>query len=248
VTTAQSTGSMVFPPITTGGEERHFDLLLAACEDDERDWIDWTPVDVVGTDPGLREAFTLFSGALDGYCMNWRVAVVRDIAGRINVFGPPSWTVTPFSFIEVNSGAEVGGMSDILTAFEQVRGELGLNQREMLKSTGIKHRTYHSWKKKPAGSRPRVSSQGRFWRLVDALEDVREAVDRPLSQWIRGSRERIDAILDGRFDDLIDMAIGKAPRAKRSIGASTRSGIAADVPTPIMRTGKTNVVDVEDVV
>lgn len=221
-------------------------LLLGQSDCEDRTW-DWTPVDVEGATPALRDAVTLFSGVLDDFCMNMLVATVKDSTGRTNVLGIPSWLVTPFSFIAVHDGAEeVGGMSDILLAFDHVRTELGLTQKEMFKATGIKHRTYHSWKRKSPDSRPRVSSQGRFWRLVDTLEDLRDAVGRPVDQWIRGSRERMDALLDGRFDDLVDLAIGKPPHAKRSVGTATRSGIAADVEMPSIRTGNVNVVDVEE--
>jgi len=42
------------------------------------------------------------------------------------------------------------------------------------------------------------------------------------------------------------LAIGKSTYEKRSIGTATRSGIAADVDVPIVRTGATNIIDVED--
>ena len=38
---------------------------------------------------------------------------------------------------------------DVLDAFERIRAELGLTQKEMFKATGINKRTFHSWAAKP---------------------------------------------------------------------------------------------------
>jgi hypothetical protein len=153
----------------------------------------------------------------------------------------------PFSYIGVPAApTRVNEMSDVLEAFEQVRAELGVTQKQMFKATGIKHRTYHSWKRKAPDARPRAASQGQFWRLVDVLDDVREVVDRPLGQWLNGAGERLSAFVGGRFDDLVDLAVNRPSYPKRSMGDSFHVGIAENFDTPIIRTGKTNIIDVED--
>ena len=221
-------------------------LLLGQSDCEDRTW-DWTPVDVEGATPALRDAVTLFSGVLDDFCMNMLVATVKDSTGRTNVLGIPSWLVTPFSFIAVHDGAEeVGGMSDILLAFDHVRTELGLTQKEMFKATGIKHRTYHSWKRKSPDSRPRVSSQGRFWRLVDTLEDLRDAVGRP---WTSGSGGHGNGWMRFSMGALTTSSTWRsANRLMRNAPSVPRRGvgIAADVEMPSIRTGNVNVVDVEE--
>ena len=204
-------------------------------------------MDLGSTAPALRDAVTMFSGALDDIGRGARIAVVRDFNGRMSVLGPLPWLAMPFSFIGVPAApAQVNEMSDILEAFEHVRAELGVTQKQMFKATGIKHRTYHSWRRKAVEARPRAASQGRFWRLVDVLDDLRDAVDRPLGQWLSGAPERLSAFLDGRFDDLVDIAVNRPPYPKRSIGDSVSVGIAEEADTPIIRTGKTNIVDIED--
>ncbi len=187
MTTAQSTGSMVFSPIARH-RQRH--LLLLLGQSDARTGLGSDAGGREGAAPALRDAVTMFSGVLDDFCMNMLVATVKDCTGRTNVLGITVVAGAPFSFIAVHAAAEeVGGMSDILLAFDHIRTELGLTQKEMFTATGIKHRTYHSWKRKSPDSRPRVSSQGRFWRLVDTLEDLPDAVGRPVDQWIRGTRD-----------------------------------------------------------
>lgn len=233
---------MVFP---SSPKRRERLMRPVPCRDD-LNW-DRTPMDVGSTAPALRDAVTMFSGALDDIAVDVRIAVVKGFDGHMNVLGPTPWLEMPFSFIGVCvAPAQVSEMSDVLEAFEQVRAELGLTQKEMFEATGIKKRTYHSWKRKPVDARPRVSSQGRFWRLVDTLEDLRDVIDRPLDQWIRGDQRRLDALLNGRFDDLVDLAVNRPLYPKRSIGDSVYVGVAEDVETPIIRSGKTNIIDAED--
>jgi hypothetical protein len=242
MTTLQSTGAMVLP-FRSKVRERH---LWSVPYGDEVNW-ERTPMDVGYTAPALRDAVTMFSGALDDIGLRVRISVVKGFNGQMNVLGPTPWVEVPISYIGVPAAIEpVDEMSDVLEAFEHVRAELGLTQKEMFSATGIKKRTYHSWKRKPLGSRPRVSSQGRFWRLVDAVEDLRDTVDRPLDRWIRGDRRRLEALLDGLFDDLVDLAVNRPAYPKRSIGTSVYAGIAEDIDMPVIRTGKTNIEDVED--
>lgn len=242
MTTLQSTGSMVFPS-RAKYRERH--LQSVPCGE-ELNW-DRTPMNVGFTAPALRDAVTMFSGVLDDIGLGVRISVVRGYNGQLNVLGPTPWLELPISYIGVPEATEqVDEMSDVLEAFEHVRAELGLTQKEMFSATGIKKRTFHSWKRKPLGSRPRVSSQGRFWRLVDAVEDLRDTVDRPLDRWIRGDRRRLEVMLNGQFDDLVDLAVNRPAYPKRSIGTSVYTGIAEDVDMPIIRAGKTNIEEVED--
>ena len=242
-TMQQSTGAMVFRSPPRDREHRRDSV---PCGDDWN-WWESTPMDVGLTAPALREAVTMFSGVLDGIGAGIRIAVVRGFNGQMNVLGTVPWLVAPFSYIDAPVESEhVDEMSDILEAFDCICAELALTQKEMFSATGIKKRTYHSWKRKPLGSRPRVASQGRFWRLVDAVEDLRDTIDRPLDRWIRGDRQRLEALLDGRFDDLVDLAVNRPAYPKRSIGTSVYTGIAEDIDMPIIRSGKTSIEDVED--
>jgi hypothetical protein len=242
MTTLQSTGAMVYPS-RLKVRQRH---LRSFPYGDEAIW-DRTPMDLGYTAPALRDAITMFSGVLDDIGLGVRISVIKGFNGQMNVLGPTPWLELPISYIGVPTATEhVDEMSDIVDAFEHIRAELGLTQREMFSATGIKKRTYHSWKRKLLGTRPRVSSQGRFWRLADALEDLRDIVDRPLAQWIRGDRQRLDALLGGRFDELVDLAVNRPAYPRRSIGASVNIGIAEDIDMPLIRSGKTNIEDVED--
>lgn len=236
------TGSMVVRP----RERRDRHLRSAPCRE-EMFW-ESTPMDVAAAAPALREVVRRFSGALDPFgTEDVQVSIVRDFNGRVFVLGPQPLLAAPFSYIDAPaSAAGVDETSDVLDPFDTVRAELGLTQKEMFEATGIKKRTYHSWRNKPPGTRPRVASQGRFWSLVDAVEDLREMVDRPLHQWIRGDRHRLRALRDGRFDDLVDLAVNRPPFPKRSIGTSVLPGTAEYVDVPVMRSAKRNIEDVVD--
>jgi hypothetical protein len=243
MTTLESTGAMVFGS-PSKSSARH--LWSVSCGDDAANWAR-TPMDVGCTAPALREAVVMFSGALDDFCPTAHIWVVKRSNGQLRVLGPTPRLEGPISYIgvPVDTG-HTDEMSDIVQAFESIRTELGLTQKQMFSATGIKKRTYHSWNRKPPGTRPRVSSQGRFWRLVDAVEDLRDTVDRPLDQWVRGDRRRLGALIDGRFDELVDLAVNRPSYPKRSLGTSVYSGITEDIDVPVIRTGKTNIEDVED--
>jgi hypothetical protein len=183
--------------------------------------------------PGLRDVVAHFSGALDPCGLNQiRVAVFKNLDGQTNLPGSALWLTTPYTFIDtvLDTEQHVDETADVLDAFERIQAELGLTQKEMFKATGIRKRTFHSWADRPAGSRPRVAS-----------------LDQPLSRWLRGDKKRIGALLDGRFDDLVELAVDRAPFPRREIGTSVFEGIAEVVETPIIRSGGPLVTeDVED--
>ncbi len=242
MTAVLPTGSMISGSLPRR-QARH--MRLVPDVDDGPGW-DRTPMDLGSTPAGLRDAVTMFSGALDEIGRT-TIAVVTNFNGQMTVLGTIPRLAMPFSFIGVPAApGQVNEMSDVLEAFEQVQAELCVTQKQMFKATGIKHRTYHSWKRKAPDARPRAASQGRFWQLVDVLDDLRDAVDRPLGQWLNGAPERLSAFLSGRFDDLVDLAVNRPPYPKRSVGDSVHVGIAEDIDIPIIPTGKTNIIDVED--
>lgn len=243
----QSTGSRVLrsPSQVRERRDRH---PGAPCESDL-----WFSTFVeISSSPGLRDAVAHFSGALDPCAWDQiRVEVFKGLDGQLNLSDSALWLTAPYTFIdtvvdtETDSG--VDETADIVEAFERLRADLGLTQKEMFKATGISKRTFHSWSGKPAGSRPRVASLGRLWELADAIDDLRETLDQPLSRWLRGDKKRISALLAGSFDELVDLAVDRAPFPRREIGTSVYEGIAADVETPIIRGSEPLVTeDVED--
>ncbi|NLU63705.1 hypothetical protein HCA61_15730 [Rhodococcus sp. HNM0563] len=199
---------------------------------------------------GLRNVAAHFSSALDTSRREQvHVAVIKYVDGKTDLPGSALWMTTPYTFIDTVRAEtrKVTETADVVDAFEQLRTDLGLTQKEMFKATGIRKRTFHSWADKPAGSRPRVASLGRLWELADAVDDLHNTVDQPLARWLRGDPQRIDALLDARFDDLVDMAVDRTPLPQREIGTSVAEGIAEEIDTPIIRSGGPLVTeDVED--
>lgn len=242
----QPTGSRVLRSPSQVRERRN--RHPAPCESDL-----WFSTFVeVGSSSGLRDAVAHFSSALDPCAWDqFRVEVFKGLDGQLNLSGSALWLTDPYIFIDTVADTEtdsrVDETADVVDAFERLRAELGLTQKEMFEATGISKRTFHSWSDKPAGSRPRVASLGRLWELADVVDDLRETLDQPLSRWLRGDKKRISALLDGRLDELVDLAVDRAPFSRREIGISVYEGVAADVETPIIRTGGPLVTeDVED--
>jgi transcriptional regulator with XRE-family HTH domain len=240
----QPTGSRVLRSPSRVREQR--DLHQTPCEDNL-----WSSTFMeTSSSPGLRDVVAHFSGALDP--CGWdqiRVAVFKNLDGQTNLPGSALWLTAPYIFIDtvLDADQRVDETADVLDAFERIRTELGLTQKEMFKATGINKRTFHSWAEKPVGSRPRVASLGRLWELADAIDDLRSTLDQPLNRWLRGDKKRIGALLDGQFDDLVDLAVDRTPFLRREIGTSVYEGVAEDIETPIIRTGGPLVTeDVED--
>ncbi|MGV0734355.1 hypothetical protein [Mycolicibacter sinensis] len=228
--------------------ERH--LRSVPCGD-ELSW-ESTQMDIDFASAGLRDVVLRFSDALDRPDLDFRVAVITNVSGQPHFFGSPLWLGSPVRYIDAADTTDtgepesIGEFSDVVEAFEDIRAELRLTQKQMFAATGIRKRTFHSWRSKPPGSRPRVASQGLLWQLADTVEELRETVDRPLPQWLQGDRRRMEALLDGRFDDLIDLAVNLPARAKQRRGTSAYTGIAEDIEMPVIRRGKTTIEDVED--
>ena len=242
----QPTGSRVLRSPSRVRERR--DRHPAPC-DAASPWLS-TFVEI-SSSPGLRDVVAHFSGALDPCAWDQiRVEVFKGLDGRLDLPGSALWLTAPYTFIDtvvITTDSSVDETADVVDAFEHLRAELGLTQKEMFKATGISKRTFHSWSDKPAGSRPRVASLGRLWELADAVDDLREALDQPLNRWLRGDKKRISALLDGRFDELVDLAVNRAPFPRREIGTSVYEGVAEYVETPIIRSGGPLVTeDVED--
>ena len=99
--------------------------------------------------------------------------------------------------------------ADVVDAFERLRRAGPLTQKEMFKATGI---SAPSTLVRQTCREPSTCRQfGSAVELADAVDDLREALDQPLNRWLRGDKKRISALLDGRFDELVDLAVNRAP-------------------------------------
>ena len=201
---------------------------------------DVTPVAFAHTPAALRGAFELFSANLDPIHNSDLVRVVVGVDGRQLVTFSHSALDSPLFVVNVaglaaDPAAIADGSSDALMTFNRVALELGLNQREMFAVTGIRKRTFHSWKSKSASSRPRLASVGQLWTLADTVEELRSIVDRPLAVWLNGSPERRSALLGQRWAYLIDSALGIPRDRPTTMGDVPNAGVGSEVDLPIIR-------------
>lgn len=213
--------------------------------------VHWDPPapEPVATPVGLDFASRAFIDALEGFNVafgsDWTQELVR-IVRRADSLAPDFATsvyidglvrvVTVGDSIDLDSLVGGADGSHPLRVFDSLRSELGVTQKDLFTATGVKHRTYHSWKSKPAGSRTRRESVGRLFHLADSVADIREALGNvDLAAWLRASDVRYEALLEGRFDDLVDLAWAIPKPSGRSVGTSSRVGIASEVDLPIIR-------------
>jgi hypothetical protein len=213
-----------------------------------------TPVTLTSASPGLREAITSFAETLNPIYDHELVRVVRGAGGstllstsaavgRVLVVRIGKVTETKADDVDV---ADPHGTADALPTFDRLVIELGVSKKEMEQATGIKHRTYHSWRK-PSAPKPRTASVGRLWHLADAVTDLREVLERPLAAWLHAAPERMAAFRAGDFERLVDLAVDmRTDRDRRkTVGTSQRVGLAADVDMPVLRATKPSISDVE---
>jgi hypothetical protein len=215
---------------------------------DIADDIDLTPVALDPTAPALREAFLRFAETfnpvhdqesfrivLGGAALYRTVLSNAYLSGPLCVFmiGETPLVKDVVSHIDPDT-------ADPLAVFDRLQDELAVSQKDLLAATGIKRRTYYSWKK-PAAPRPRPASLGGLWHLADALEDIREELGRPVAAWLHALPEREAAFREGRFDDLVDLAVEMPQPGQRATGLSPYAGLAADVEVPVVKTGRPEV-------
>lgn len=218
-----------------------WDLFSGDAEED----VDTTPVALEPTTPALRDAFIRFSETLEP---------IHDLEVVRVVLGGDSRHLTLISnasmsgrlvVVRVGEAPRVDpDTADALTVFERIRDELGVTQKDLLAATGIKRRTFYSWKD-TSTPRPRPSSLGRLWNLADALVDLREVLERPIAAWLHSSPERLAAFKEGRFEEIVDSAVAMPHPTEKAQGSSRRIGVAADVEVPLMKTGKPKVAVIE---
>lgn len=207
--------------------------------------IDATPLSLGQTPPALREAVLQFTEAFDSFYEQeiFRVVCAGALGARTLISSTS--LSSPVFVLEVGEISRVDpGKADSLAVFDQIQSELAVTQKELLAATGIKRRTYYSWKK-PAAPRPRPSSLGGLWRLADALVDLREMLERPIAVWLHTSPRRMAAFREGRFEDLVDFAVAMPESGKREHGTSRRVGVVADVDVPIVKAGRPRVTVIE---
>jgi hypothetical protein len=86
---------------------------------------------------------------------------------------------------------------------EWLMSELGAGRRDICSAAGISRSASYNWTK-PGGSRPRVSSEGRLWALVQFCQDLSELLDIPPREWLLADKRRYQRFLHGHFDELLE--------------------------------------------
>jgi hypothetical protein len=94
---------------------------------------------------------------------------------------------------------------DVVKVVRDLQHRLGIDLKDVLAAASIKPRTYHSWAQ-PSAPRPRLTSQGRLWALVQLVDDLPELLDVPLRQWVLADPDRLATLRTGRFDELLEHA------------------------------------------
>jgi len=216
------------------------------------DDIELTPLATAPVVPVLRDAVLRFDQTFNPIHDHETVRVLiggdapyRTWISNANLAGPLQVVIIGETSSEGNAASPVDPeTADPLKVFDRLQIELGVTQKDLLAATGIKRRTYYSWKK-PSTPRPRPRSLGALWHLADALVDLREEIGRPVAAWLHALPEREIALREGRFDDLVNLAVAMPRPEQRAMGTSRRLGVTPDIDVPIVRTARPKVTVIE---
>ncbi len=231
------TASSLFGPTTPRQPSHQWNPIPSEEED-----IQSTPVSLAVTPPALQEAFVRFSEAFDPDQEFVTVSMIgtdlRPLLSRVMVAGH-------FLAFRLNEKQRTDPLTaDPLAVFEHIQTELMVTQKDLLIATGIKRRTFYSWKK-PTTPKPRPGSLGRLWHLAGTLDDLREFLHRPIASWLHAADERLAALKDGRFDDLVELALNRTAQSGKTHGTSMSLGVAPEIDLPIVRSGDPSITVVE---
>lgn len=103
---------------------------------------------------------------------------------------------------------------------------LGVTQLDILRGTGIIERTFYDWK---ANRRvPRLASLGSLWALDQATTDLTSLLS-DAKAWLRADSRRRELLQDGRFDELVQMALDST-RVRTTVVPGTTGRPGTDAP------------------
>jgi len=108
-------------------------------------------------------------------------------------------------------------------AIDYLRDVLQVSRSDVFEAVGVPERTFHNWQKKPS-TRPRTSSLGRLWPMVDALFRL-QAGHPNIAGWYHSTPAAQDAFKAGDINRLLQLEL-------EYVNAHGVSLTAARVPAP----------------
>jgi hypothetical protein len=202
------------------------------------DW-DATPILAPNTTATFRASLAQFSDAFDAVREHDRIRIVTTTDDNLLVFisvprglEQSRWLVASDEIAHTI----VGGVDDALNTFDQLKEQLGITKKDLFHATGIKPRTYHSWRS-GAATRPRLQSVRGLWDLFDTVQQLQARLDMPLDIWFRNNRQRRSLLLSGAFDALLDLADNIKTTRSSGAAAYESGGIVLNVDVPSTATG-----------
>ncbi|OII06952.1 hypothetical protein BIU96_05100 [Curtobacterium sp. MCBA15_008] len=185
-----------------------------------------------------------YSDAFDAFREHDSVRIITTVDDNVLLFStvPRGLDLSRWFVLgEVDSTSDsaaaldAGSTADALETFDRLHKELGLTKRELFLASGVKPRTYHSWRSSRA-ARPRLASVRGLWDLADAVDELNDIVDVPLNRWFRSDGARRALLTGCRFDELLDLAQG-IPQRRALNGVDFESNaVLANVEVPVDRT------------
>lgn len=104
------------------------------------------------------------------------------------------------------------------TAIDYLRDLLQVTRGEVFAAVDVPERTFHNWQKKP-NTRPRASSLGRLWLMVDALFHL-QAAHPNIAAWYHATPAAQDAFKAGDINRLLQLELEYANAHSVSLTAT----------------------------
>ena len=108
-------------------------------------------------------------------------------------------------------------------AIDYLRDVLQVNRGDVFTAVDVPERTFHNWQKKPS-TRPRPSSLGRLWPMVDALFHL-QAAHPNIAGWYHSTPAAQDAFKAGNINRLLQLEL-------EYVNAHAVSLTASRIPAP----------------
>lgn len=96
---------------------------------------------------------------------------------------------------------------DAVAAVAYIARVLDVPERDVIDGAGLAERTFYDWKSR--GRKPRLSSLGQLWKIVQITEDLVAELPDP-ARWIKAEPHRRELLRSGNIDGLAVDAVRTA--------------------------------------
>lgn len=160
-----------------------------------------SPFDFLGTFPPVFRRAS--ESKFNAYLIDEKI---RTVLGEWDFYASAADTLSVSEIATITPLAETTSPypTDPVEAIRYIGSVLQISQDQVLDAVGIKERTYFGWKTQLR--RPRPSSLGHLWSVVEALQYLRQSHPN-LAAWFHASPQAQEFFAVGNIDGLVHLEL-----------------------------------------